>query len=192
MTTKMTTNIYILKLTDGKWYIGKADDPTKRYQQHLKGYGSVWTKKYTPISLEKTITKASHFDEDKVTKEYMAKYGIQNVRGGSYCNIDLDDYQMETLNREIWGAQNKCARCGRSGHFQNDCYAKTDVNGNVFEEEIEIWSCDKCEAEFEDYDECENHEKSCGKTIICFRCGRGGHISPECYAKTHVKGYYIR
>ena len=67
-----------------------------------------------------------------------------------------------------------------------------DINGNTFEDEVEIWGCDKCDAEFEDYDECEKHEKSCGKTITCFRCGCKGHISPECYAKTHIKGYYIR
>lgn len=185
----MNTNIYILKLSGNKWYVGKTNDVTNRYQQHMNGVGSSWTKKYTPISLERTIANASPFDEDKITKEYMAKYGIDNVRGGSYCNVTLDDFQLEVLNSEIWGAQNKCARCGRSGHFQKDCYARTDVNGNTFEE---IWACEKCDAQFEDYDECEKHEKSCGKTITCFKCGRKGHISPECYAKTHVNGYYIR
>jgi predicted GIY-YIG superfamily endonuclease len=187
----MTTNIYILKLTDGKWYVGKTDDVLGRYQQHLRGYGSYWTKKYKPISLEKTIENVSHFEEDKVTKEYMAKYGIENVRGGSYCNIELDELQTDTLNREIWGAQNKCARCGRSGHFQKDCYAKTDISGNKLE--VEVWCCETCEDEFDDYDACAKHEKYCGKSIVtCFRCGREGHYSTTCYAKFHMKGYYIR
>ena len=185
----MTTNIYVLKLTDGKWYIGKADDVLNRYQQHLRGYGSFWTKKYKPVSLEKTIANASHFDEDKITKEYMATYGIENVRGGSYCNIELDDFQTETLNREIWGAQNKCARCGRSGHFQKDCYAKTDVSGNKLEV---VWCCEICDKEFEDESECAKHERTCGKQVTCFRCGRDGHYSTKCYAKFHIKGYYIR
>lgn len=164
----MSTNIYILKLIANKWYVGKADNVLQRFQQHKSGYGSSWTKKYRPIMIEKIVERASHFDEDKITKEYMAKYGIDNVRGGSYCNIDLDDFQVEALKTEIWGAQNKCARCGRSGHFQKDCYARKDVDGNEFISDDE-----------ED-------------DVVCFRCGREGHISPECYAKTHIKGFYIR
>jgi hypothetical protein len=27
--------------------------------------------------------------------------------------------------------------------------------------------------------------------IICYRCGRRGHKSPYCHAKTHIKGYDI-
>ena len=45
------TNIYILRLEGGKYYVGKSDNPTKRYQEHLNGSGSAWTKKYPPISV---------------------------------------------------------------------------------------------------------------------------------------------
>jgi len=27
--------------------------------------------------------------------------------------------------------------------------------------------------------------------IVCYRCGRRGHKSPYCHAKTHIKGYDI-
>ncbi|MDA0758561.1 MAG: hypothetical protein O3C01_07875 [Bacteroidetes bacterium] len=27
--------------------------------------------------------------------------------------------------------------------------------------------------------------------IICYRWGRNGHISAECYAQKHIKGYYL-
>lgn len=37
--------------------------------------------KYEPVLLEKVIENASPFDEDKVCKEYMLQYGIDNVRG---------------------------------------------------------------------------------------------------------------
>jgi predicted GIY-YIG superfamily endonuclease len=68
-----TTNIYILKLQGGRYYIGKSDNVSKRYEQHLNGSGSSWTKKYKPISVDKIIPNASPFDEDKYTKEYMSK-----------------------------------------------------------------------------------------------------------------------
>lgn len=145
----MSTNIYILKLQGGKYYIGKTSDPVKRYQEHLEGRGSAWTKKYKPVSLEKVIKNASPFDEDKYTKEYMAKYGIDKVRGGSYVSMELDEVQEEALTREIWGAKDCCTQCGRKGHFVNDCFAISNAFWNRYEEkdQEEAWGCEYCDAE---------------------------------------------
>jgi len=192
--------IYILKLKEGRYYIGKSYNPMIRYQEHLNGKGSAWTRKYKPISIDKIIDNVSHFDEDKYTKEYMAKYGIDNVRGGTYVEIELDVSQIETLNREIWSAQNKCTRCGRVGHFVKNCFANTTINGNMFEEsddeesdDEEVWSCEKCDKEFETENKCYKHERNCSKKTsnTCYRCEREGHYSSECYATKHSKGYLI-
>ena len=162
------TNIYILRLEGGRYYVGKTENVTKRYQQHIEGKGSAWTKKYPPLALVKTIEGASGFDEDRYVKEYMETYGIQNVRGGSYVQIELSDFQKENLKTEIWGSTNKCTQCGRDGHFIKDCYAKKDVTGRKIE----------YESESED-DDC------------CYRCGRTGHYSSSCYARTNVEGKWI-
>ena len=123
--------IYILKLRAGKYYIGKTRNIEKRYEEHLTGTGSGWTKKHKPVSLIKTIKNTSQFDEDKYVKEYMAKYGIENVRGGSYSNIVLDANSIATLEKEIRHSNNVCMRCGRDSHYIKDCYAKTDVDGAI-------------------------------------------------------------
>lgn len=115
------TNIYILKLEDSKYYIGKSENVERRFQDHMNGNGSVWTRKYKPIEMERVIRSASSFDEDKFTKEYMSTYGIDNVRGGSYTTIELSDEQKEFLTREIWGAKDLCGRCGDAGHFIRYC-----------------------------------------------------------------------
>lgn len=81
----------------------------------------------------KTIKSISHFDEDKYVKEYMSKYGIDNVRGGTYSNIDLDDNCIAVLEKEIRHSKNECMRCGRDTHFIKDCYAKTDIDGKIIE-----------------------------------------------------------
>ena len=38
------TNIYILKLQQGKYYVGKTDNLEKRKQQHINGTACSWTK----------------------------------------------------------------------------------------------------------------------------------------------------
>ena len=117
----MSTNIYILKLEKDNYYVGKTDNIDRRYIEHLNGKGSFWTKKYKPISIEKTIFNASHFDEDKYVKEYMVKYGINKVRGGSYLTEQLSESQLNNLYREIRGALNLCINCGSDKHFVKDC-----------------------------------------------------------------------
>jgi predicted GIY-YIG superfamily endonuclease len=124
-------HIYILKLREGKYYIGKTKNVEKRFNEHITGNGSGWTKKYKPISLIKSVVSTSYFDEDKYVKEYMAKYGIENVRGGTYSNIDLDANCISVLQKEIRHSKNLCTRCGRDTHFIKDCYAKTDSNDNI-------------------------------------------------------------
>ena len=94
----MSTNIYILKLKDNNYYVGKTKDVNKRFQEHISGNGSSWTKKYKPCEILKIINNASIFEEDKQVKEMMSIYGIDKVRGGSYTKIDLTKEEKEFLD----------------------------------------------------------------------------------------------
>jgi predicted GIY-YIG superfamily endonuclease len=82
--------LYVLKLEHGKFYVGiTTKTPEIRFREHLKGIRpAYWTRKYKPI----TIIDAKHLGmvpkaqaeayENKVTREYMKKKGINSVRGG--------------------------------------------------------------------------------------------------------------
>jgi len=129
----MATNIYILKLSNNKWYVGKSVDPIKRYKDHVNGCGSAWTTLHKPIYIEEIVGNMSPFDEDKITKEYMSKYGIDNVRGGSYVQTELSEIQKGALKIEIWTANNLCTQCGAAGHFAKDCYARKETSTKKIE-----------------------------------------------------------
>jgi predicted GIY-YIG superfamily endonuclease len=181
----MTTNIYVLKLQGGNYYVGKSSDVIGRYQEHMNGNGSAWTKKYRPLSLLESRDNVSSFMEDMVVKEYMAKYGIEKVRGGSYVTEKLSDFHLDALKMEIWTANDCCTNCGRKGHFVKDCHAKTDVSGNS----LYVYSCERCDKVFPDEKVCEAHERGCRPVkysaksgITCYSCGKTGHYATTCYA----------
>jgi len=181
------TNVYVLQLKEGKYYIGKTYDIEKRFEEHLagEGLGSAWTRKYEPLSIEKTILNASPFEEDKVTKEYMLRYGIENVRGGSYVTELLTNEQIANIKKEIWAATDKCTRCGRNNHFVADCYAATTIDGDKIENVV--WICDNCDKEFPTEALAEQHERTCkkkkGRTVVCYKCGKAGHYASKCYSR---------
>ena len=92
---------------DDKYYVGKTtQDPNLRFGQHLSENNFCsFTDKYTPIEIAETYETFDPLDEDKITKKYMIEYGIENVRGGSYNKLELEEWQIKSLNHEFTSAQ---------------------------------------------------------------------------------------
>jgi len=82
------TNIYVLELEAGRWYVGMSVDVDRRYQQHVSGVeggGARWTSKFRPIGLAKqfqVLPAHGFWHEQQETYRLMLRYGINNVRGG--------------------------------------------------------------------------------------------------------------
>ena len=143
-------SIYILKLEKNKYYVGTSFDVRTRYNQHKDGSGSSWTSKYRPIRILEVKKLTGIHRENNETEDLMKKYGIDNVRGGDYCQIKLPDHIRMTLEHKINGKSGcyncgetdhyakdcdyesedgGCFRCGRDSHWVADCYAKYDIDG---------------------------------------------------------------
>ena len=212
----MHTNIYILKLENNKYYVGKSNDLETRLTSHKNGIASAWTKKYKPISVEKVIPNASSYDENKETIEYMGKYGIDNVRGGIYVTEALDNTQRSEINKQIWRANDCCTQCGRKEHDVKNCKETQDITGKeIIKKKLiktcfdcgkighyadkcpnkkETFNCRYCDKEFETQKGAIFHEKVHCKSVPkneCYRCGRSGHYSNNCYAKSDIDGYQL-
>ena len=69
--SKKMVCIYVLQLEGGKWYVGKTDNPGMRLEDHKKGHGSQWTRKYNPVKVKKIVPDCDEYDEDKYTLKYM-------------------------------------------------------------------------------------------------------------------------
>ena len=180
--------IYILELKSNKYYVGKTSNPKFRLSAHFNMFASSWTKKYRPVDICQLIPNCDDEDEDKYTIRYMKKYGIDNVRGGTFCQIKLPKRAKKFLEKMICGSSDKCYCCGRSGHFAKDCHMKNRKE--------KVQKCCRCSR-------IGHLEKDCyaGTTVNgnmieesddeCYRCGRSGHFANNCYARTDIDGYRI-
>ncbi len=113
--------IYVLRLENHKFYVGRTNDLHERISAHLSGSACEYTKRYKMKKVIEIIESNDAFDEDKITKKYMARFGIHNVRGGSYTTFSLDENTIKFLQKEIYAGQNRCYQCGKLGHYQLQC-----------------------------------------------------------------------
>lgn len=130
-------NIYILKCQNDKYFIGKI---STKHVFKLKNFNSSlydFTTKYKPLTLYKFIENCDMFDIDKIVKKYMYKYGINNVRGGSYLDIELSEEQKNILQCELYTSQNRCYLCGNN-HNHKVCPEKIIIEPLNTNKYIEI------------------------------------------------------
>ena len=92
----------------------------------------------------------------------MDKYGINNVRGGSFVSVNLDKSTIDTLKQMSNGTNNRCFVCGKGGHFAKQCKENECWETDSDEEyEYDVWICEYCGKEFIEEQKCEYHEKYC-------------------------------
>ena len=171
--TELNVIIYVLRLNNNKFYVGKTTDLEARLNQHKIGAGSAWTAIYPMIDLIETFL-GDDFDEDKFVIKCMYQHGINNVRGGSYSNVELTFDQFLFARKAINSANNRCLICSKVGHFMSNCTADM---------------CYRCGRAGHLQPNCyaKSHEFG-GKLDGCFRCGRPDHWAMRCNRSADIFG----
>jgi hypothetical protein len=91
---------------------------------------------------------------------------------------------------KVW----KCSYCPKEFKTEQKCQRHEES----CDEQIEKWKCDYCDRTFTTQYGCRIHQRSCKhevvqespkKSVSCCKCGRLGHSSSECYARSHAQGY---
>lgn len=116
--------IFILKLENNKLYIGYSSNIHSEIKGHFYSFKSNWTSKYKPIELLEIYDLDYPISNYKIIDKFvlynMQKYGVENVRGGIFTEID-NQLIKEKIIREY---------PNYFLSFKNDDYALDNVLGN--------------------------------------------------------------
>ena len=77
---------YVLELENGNYYVGRTMSLNVRLAYHWMGEGARWTKLYKPVRLLHVFVGDK---EREKTLMMMRIHGWQNVRGSSWCRVDM-------------------------------------------------------------------------------------------------------
>jgi len=92
---------YVIECVNKHFYVGVTDCLTDAWFHHINGIASIWTQIHKPLMVVTVINEAETHDEFSLIKLYMAKYGIEKVRGGNYCQVTLSPTQICSLQDAI-------------------------------------------------------------------------------------------
>ena len=171
--------IYVLKLKRGKYYVGMTRRNIDRVLDHIDGKGAAWTKKYPPsdskpiISFQENLRES---DENRITLETMAKYGVRNVRGGDWCKVRMPQSEIYQLERKV-NRKSKSPAKKSTRYKSSKSKPKPKVTkgycikcGNRKKYDFKKPMCKDCYYESDPYDEWEDEwedEDGC-----CHKCGK--------------------
>lgn len=87
--------IYVLKLVDDRYYVGRTCNILRRIKEHFTEGGAIYTKKYKPLKVIEVEEEKTRDDERLKTLSTMEKYGWEKVRGACWCCVEIKKPNIE-------------------------------------------------------------------------------------------------
>lgn len=175
--------VYVLRCEQDKYYVGRVNhisNLSARLFDHFSPICSTlnaaWTRKYRPLEVIEIKNEQDKWAEDTYVYRFMDRYGVANVRGGTYSQVELSADQLRELGKKTLSVNDACYKCGKKGHFAKECESnkRKDV-GDI--------------SSGSQHTSKRRHLSSISslpRDDCCQRCGRRSHHEADCYARTHV------
>lgn len=122
--------VYILELEGGNYYVGRSTNRFQRAEAHRSmeaHMGAAWTREHKPIAGVKEVyfyigdVRFGGLEEDYYTLKMMALHGIDKVRGGSFCDVQFNNYVKSHIRKMLDHNEGRCLSCNRIGHSSKRC-----------------------------------------------------------------------
>ena len=99
----MSVSIFVVLLEKNRYFIQRSYKETNIDFEIFIEFEICYEfpKLYKPVYIVEIIPEENPFHLDYIVKKYMMKYGIENVRGGSYSEPVLSEKQKENLQFEF-------------------------------------------------------------------------------------------
>jgi hypothetical protein len=123
--------VYVLKCDKGMFYVGSTNKSSEsKFREQL------FTSKYKPIRVIFSKKTYNIFEEDKLVKKYMMKYGIDNVRGGYYSSLNLSKSDINCLKNELFSnnlfnGENRLKNHRRTNNVENKYREEYSTGNNI-------------------------------------------------------------
>jgi len=189
MSAKME-QLYILRLTCNKWFIGKSKDVPHTCAYYDCGFGPQWIRTYNVIEVSEVRPLKGEHDVRDTTLKWMKMYGLENVRNVGCDGMKLEDDEEMAIRFMMHAPPDACVKCHATGHTHEDCKHEKNIS----------WACQWCVSDYPNRYACEQHEKGCRPPPPelpppknwCSRCGRTEHVAARCFEVKHAEGWWIR
>jgi predicted GIY-YIG superfamily endonuclease len=99
--------IYVLKLVEDRYYVGRTSNFLKRMEEHFTNQGAIYTKKYKPLKIIEVVEELTNEDERLKTLDVMEKYGWEKVRGACWCSLKIKKPNIEKNKKPKRKKQNR-------------------------------------------------------------------------------------
>jgi hypothetical protein len=196
--------VYVLRCSGDKFYVGKSRDVQRRFLQHVKlgsqseepgdekmGAGSAWTSRHEPLQIVRSFPMQTPHDEETTTIDLMSEKGIDNVRGGPFCAVDLPMHQLLTLRQRVAALRDVCYICGQEGHYAAKCPEHAVRKKAPTRKRSAPPTRGRTKSrgfKRQRRDQPPTRATRAPAASVCARCGRNSHKVADCFAKTDLNG----